>query len=318
MFNRAEYITPFSIKGKNIYGAAYFNDYTICQESMRGSLAAVYRHADSNYILPEKTSNPFVIYDPVLFLGHFFDGYGHFLLETLPMISYIINPCYGSYKFVFLQFSLSLGDVNKETSTFITEKIFMDILDILGLGDFKNKVIIYKGPKVLKGDFYIVPRPIEINMEIKDPQPYSIIINKIKQQINNKLRNDNYPLKVFLSRSYDRVDPKYASEIEDFCSEEGFYIIKPAALTFIQQVALIANAKIIAGFEGSQLHNTIFSNPGTVIIEFGDSWRPSKPNINQEIISKLIKVDLRFVPYLIDEIQRVKDYTNSLIRNSLT
>lgn len=87
----ANFLTPARIEEFQIYGAVYGADSLIRLDSLRLSSAAVYRHADPAYIFPDQLKRVRQISGNHLYLGHTFRFYGHFLLETLPMLNYPMN-----------------------------------------------------------------------------------------------------------------------------------------------------------------------------------------------------------------------------------
>ena len=54
-----------------------------------------------------------------------------------------------------------------------------------------------------------------------------------------------------------------AAEVEDRFEAAGFSIVSPEKMSFNQQQAMFSNARAIAGEDGSGMHNSIFSAPGT-------------------------------------------------------
>ena len=67
-------------------------------------------------------------------------------------------------------------------------------------------------------------------------------------------------------------------------NKKGFVIIYPEELSINEQINIINSAKTIAGFSGSALHLSIFSEPGTKI------WigRQEKPTNTQYSSSKYL------------------------------
>lgn len=57
-----------------------------------------------------------------------------------------------------------------------------------------------------------------------------------------------------------------AAAAESLAESLGFTVIAPEQLSWRQQVALFANARVVAGEHGSAMKNTLFSPPGTVTV----------------------------------------------------
>ncbi len=79
--------------------------------------------------------------------------------------------------------------------------------------------------------------------------------------------------KIYISRSLSNISrPWYRlllneADVESAFSDAGFYIVYPETLTFVEQMKLFAGAKNIVGLSGSGMLNTIFSIPGSKIVD---------------------------------------------------
>ncbi|MGL4497948.1 MAG: glycosyltransferase family 61 protein, partial [Planktothrix sp.] len=79
----------------------------------------------------------------------------------------------------------------------------------------------------------------------------------------------NYPERIYISRgdaNYRRVLNE--DEVIQFLRPWGFVTVQLETLSFGEQVALFAQAKVIMGAHGSGLTNILFCQPGTQVIEF--------------------------------------------------
>lgn len=79
----------------------------------------------------------------------------------------------------------------------------------------------------------------------------------------------NYPERIYISRgdaSYRRVLNE--DEVIQFLRPWGFVTVQLETLSFGEQVALFAQAKVIMGAHGSGLTNILFCQPGTQVIEW--------------------------------------------------
>jgi capsular polysaccharide biosynthesis protein len=81
------------------------------------------------------------------------------------------------------------------------------------------------------------------------------------------------PRRIYVSRRHGVIArPWYRSlvnelEIEAIAGEQGFTAIRPETLGFAQQMALFANAPVIAGPSGSGLLNAVFAPQGSKILD---------------------------------------------------
>jgi hypothetical protein len=88
-----------------------------------------------------------------------------------------------------------------------------------------------------------------------------------------------------------RIDSGSASK------EFGFNIIYPEVLQFDRQLEYYANCRVMAGFAGSALHNCLFCDEETIVIEVGDKRSRDKSVVMQRVTNQIAKVDQRFVAY---------------------
>lgn len=82
------------------------------------------------------------------------------------------------------------------------------------------------------------------------------------------LNSSCLPKKIYLSRaavSYRRVINE--EELQEFLSDRGFMTIRPESLSFLEQVALFAQAEVIIAPHGAGLANLAFCQPRTQVVE---------------------------------------------------
>lgn len=101
------------------------------------------------------------------------------------------------------------------------------------------------------------------------------------------------PERIYISRrhaSYRRI----LNEDETIArlSPYGFVPIVLESLSFLEQVALFANAKAIIAPHGAGLTNTVFCNPGTQLIEI---FSPDMMSVNYWVVSNIIGLDYSYL-----------------------
>lgn len=80
--------------------------------------------------------------------------------------------------------------------------------------------------------------------------------------------------KIFVSRNIETSSNRLlidSKSVEDALKNNGFECISPEKLTFIEQVNLFRNAKIVVGVHGSGLFNCVFMDSDTSVIEIAPS-----------------------------------------------
>gem|GEM_PF-172508 len=95
------------------------------------------------------------------------------------------------------------------------------------------------------------------------------------------------PERIFVSRlSRSKSAPGYRTllneeALAEAMREEGFAVVEPESLPFLEQVALFARARYVVGPGGAGLFNAVFCRPGTTVltIESSNSWVDAHANI---------------------------------------
>lgn len=276
------YLTPWN-QELNCFGSVYDSSGLIITSSLRRSGKAVYRPRDPVYLDAHSMRVARELEGDYIFLGHVFRSYGHFLLETLPMLSApIINPTANAIFLPWGEKALQ-GDLLGR---------FLDLLNI-----DKKRILVHSDQDTIRGKFDIYPRPLAINDSSSlDPGPYTNVLSAIKSKIAAS-PDPAHSEPLFLCRKSSRTCSTHKEVVESFAQSIGFKLLKPEDLSLREQIQVMASSPVIAGFSGSQLHNSIFSSPATTIIEIGDSKYPLKHNPNQIICNTISGAVLKHVPY---------------------
>ena len=274
------FLTPFLRVKKSIYGGVYNHKFTLLLDSLRDSSSALYRPRDPACLTKDEVENAATWNGKFLFLGHSFNMYGHFLLETLPMLSYLLDQ--KIRRGVFLPW--------QEDNSLTYE--FMDLLNI-----DKDQVFIYSQNRIVCADFVVKPRPFIINTHtLKDLSPYRKVLERIHNMQLSICSSLKGLKKVFLSREANRIPLEVSKSVESLFQKKGFTIIRPESLTIKEQIYVSKSASVIAGFSGSQLHNSIFASKNTLVIEIGDEYRKTI-NPNQYISNRISGSVSKFIAY---------------------
>ena len=120
------------------------------------------------------------------------------------------------------------------------------------------------------------------------PSPELIVpvVSELNRRVAPHVVRDTGPENVFLARQpWLWGQLVNASEIEAVADEQGFTVVYPDELTFVEQVNLVANAKRVLAPEGSALFLCYFASPGTrllilenAVVEDANVWRAFFPN----------------------------------------
>jgi hypothetical protein len=120
------------------------------------------------------------------------------------------------------------------------------------------------------------------------PSPELIVpvVSELNQRIAPHVVRNRGPENVFLARQ-PRLWAQLvnALEVEAVADEQGFAVVYPDELTFVEQVNLVANARRIIAPEGSALFLCYFASPGTRLfilenaaVEDANVWRAFFPD----------------------------------------
>lgn len=92
----------------------------------------------------------------------------------------------------------------------------------------------------------------------------------------NKIKRERHLKKIYIDRS-DSKNPYRSilneNELKKFLKSKSYKIVKLSNLSFLDQVKLFYNAKIIVGLHGAGFANIVFCRPKTKVIELGTTKR---------------------------------------------
>ncbi|MCL2485094.1 MAG: glycosyltransferase family 61 protein [Endomicrobia bacterium] len=286
VYNNA-FILPFrnSTNGAEINdeGGVFDSDGNIIDLSKtRKSKYQVKVGSPLHYAFNSKT---IYINEDVVFLGYFSTHFGHFLLESLNRLWFVLNSDVLNKKFVYI------GE---------SDVYFIEILELLGLN--KNNIIRITKPTKFKS--ITVPEESNRIEETFYNKKYKEIFKRVRDNIVG-LEYD----KIYLSRTkFKRKDGTVAGEqeIERMFENNGFKIIYPERFSIKEQLRLVKNCKHLAGIQGTAIHLSLFAEDGvklTVIHRTKDDIFPEQIKINnmKNIDSSHIEADLDFLrPFPLD------------------
>ena len=255
-------------------------------------LGGKWRSKDPASLHDHEVTNILELDAPHKYLGHFFPAYGHFILETLPMLSCLMRGKEASG--VFLAWD---RDANR--------KLIDNFLALLELD--KSSILIHSSSQVLKARMSVQPRPLRLSPYSPKPQyeltngwAYRTVIDKLIHSAHASPSGQatKSQSRLFLMRSANRLP---SSDLQDSLKIEleaqGFQCIYPETLSLSDQVRSLSTAAVVSGFAGSQLHNSIFCPRDALIIGIGDLRTPDHPLIFQELCGEIAKNTYHHVKY---------------------
>jgi capsular polysaccharide biosynthesis protein len=207
--------------------------------------------------------------------GH--TNYAHWLFDMLPKIKL--------YEEKFSLKELSSIYVNKLNSfqKLSFELLNLEKIKIIDSNKFRHiqsdEIIATQHPNYYHG--YI--------MEEHQKLP-EWIIHWLRESFIQKSKKINSVDKIFIDRSNSKFKHCQIINYEDtieFLTSSGFKILKLEELTFVEQISLFNQSKIIIGAHGAGFANLSFCNPGTKIIEIRPANHPNKIYERISFINKL-------------------------------
>ena len=123
--------------------------------------------------------------------------------------------------------------------------------------------------------------------------------------------------RLYLSRSkQENRSIPFEQAVESLFEKSGFDVVFPELLSAPQQISLFGAASVVAGFSGSQLHNIVFTRPGTTLIELADMRSRDRPLLMQRICNEIAQSTSSTVAYILAD-ESLADYLGRLERDAL-
>jgi capsular polysaccharide biosynthesis protein len=203
-----------------------------------------------------------------IYLGHLMGHYGHFITETLSAfwaIPFLKFDRVAFHPFIF-------GGLIKPFMSPFLEAFDITPDKIVVLRDYTKFDRVYVPERLFKLNCSVHLRYAECGRQVA---------NFIG--VSQEERPD---CKTYLSRS--RLEGSYRTinndkEVDELMESIGFSVIHPQELSVRDQISLYSRSRVMAGFSGSALHNCIFMNPKSILIEIGDPRSPDLPLLTQQL-----------------------------------
>lgn len=220
------------------------------------------------------------INEEVIYINHFIHQWGHFLIDVINRLWYILDKDIGNLKFAYI--------VRENDNDEITGN-YLELLNLLGIKK-ENLIRINRPTRVKK---IIIPEA-SIYPGKYYTQGYKLIFDKIVENINID-ENEKNKRKIYCSRkNYKKAFTKEIGEekIERIFNDNGFDSVYFEQLSVIEQIKLINASKVIVAVSGTLPHNLVFArnNPHVIILN-----KTYKLNLHQFLINQLSNINVDFV-----------------------
>lgn len=325
--------TVINSESKTFGGCVYDQRGRLFKPAQRTSRNVDWKPADPDSIEPTDVLEE--VEGSCLYLGHYTRHYGHFLLETLSRF-WVFSEDISYDRVIFQPFIHPVPKLS-----FSPAKICFDCFSI------EYTKIMVVGEKT-RFDHLLVPNMLmEINNHANEEQ--ALIYQNIVEYCRRHYRLcKSSPSKIYFSRSNLEVHrmkngPKLVrmirrawrsrdldrgtirrghivneDEIEKLFISFGFTVIHPEQIPFEEQVLMCSEADVIAGLEGSAMHNSVFMKQGALAITL-KSLRSTHIR-NQVICDGLAKVRSEFIAFegrTVDQLLQLGEFDMHYLRRKL-
>lgn len=253
---------------KIIRGCLYDRNGLRCPASQRSARGENYVLGDPDHIDPHQSAR--WVPGRSIYLGISTRHYGHFLIETLSRFWALEQlGSFDNYVFHHL-FGLPLSPRWFEPAR--------ECFACFGIP--LERVILVRRP--LRFERIVLPTAQLENSNGVEPAMAATYRRIVEHCLSRPVCGPGFlhrlrgwpgegPLRLYFSRRWARGNHPMCNErqVERVFAAAGFRILHPQQWSFARQVALYQRAEIIAGAEGSPLHNSLFVQPGTPVINVG-------------------------------------------------
>jgi capsular polysaccharide biosynthesis protein len=232
-------------------------------------------------VVPFKMAELKIYPGTTLYLGNFMNHYGHFITEFISKLWCVDNIQFDRIivrPFIFQNGKVVLFEFAREIlSIILPPESKIEVLTDAAF--FENIVIPSQG----------WPINSKCNSAVRS------VYCKVHKAF---LENVKASRRIFLTR-HQRTSKRIANlaQIEELAAQLGFEIINTETTHISEQLRKYANSSVIAGFDGTAMHNCLFARPGTVVIDLGDTRARNKPHLMQSVAQAVSNVRMFFVPY---------------------
>ena len=201
-----------------------------------------------------------------IYIGGLMGHYGHFLIETLARFWIFLNNNTkintNDFKIIISKGQMSSKDFKKHQNS----DLFNHICNCFNI-DKQNIIYLDNNPLYVK-KLYIPEKYIYLNT-----RKYNILHKEVFDKIINYTLSINKPNvekydKIFVYRGLkdNRIDLTIENKLVEIFKKYNFKIINPSKETFTNDILYYNNCKIIAGVEGTNIHNILFCKKNTILI----------------------------------------------------
>ena len=216
--------------------------------------------------------------ESVIYINHFIHQWGHYLIDVINRLWYILDKNIQELKFVYI---VREGDNDRIAGN------YLEILELLGIKESN----IYRINKVTQFKEIIIPEA--------SIYPGKYYTSEYKKIFDTIIKNANIKIDpqktIYCSRGkFKKSSKKEIGEkvIEESFNDNGFESVYFEKMSVKEQIQLINNSKIIVSISGTLPHNIVFSRGNTKFIILNKTY---KLNMHQFILDQVSGRKVDFV-----------------------
>lgn len=205
-----------------------------------------YGHANAWLITGNSKQAVKVCNGTTIYGGHYYQHWGHFLVNTLARSWYWIESIENIDQIVFI------AD-NKEHTKMVGN--FKELIELAGL---KDKIIIINEPTLFEK--LIVPQ-LALN-HVSYSNEFTSLFKHLIDAATKDSKQKEWPQKVFLTRSKlknAQLNEINIDLIDRFFLNNGYEILSPERMSLRELIGYLQNAKSIVSICGTLSHNFLFA-----------------------------------------------------------
>ena len=262
---------------------------------------------DRHQVVPKykKIKNPPYMDVDAVYLGNIYPHFGHFMLEHMDRAWAYVRAKNPDLHVVFI------NNRGMDVPAYVYE--FMKMLGVP-----KSHVIVLD--KSARFRHLIVP-PQSFFMKRRAYPEFSIGFRAMADNVKNPAHVYD---KIYMSRAKLPVGKKTHGEeyVQKIFEKNGFHVVYPETMSLTDQVAIVKNARVMAGCAGTALHLALFMRNGGTVIQLKRNTRPGDSSYDQYVLNTVSGHDSVFVSASIephpsrhsDAIPQIIGVTDSLRR----
>ena len=254
-------------------GVIYTADGDRIEGSIRGKIGFGWDE-NPERLPPEDAAPKRVIHGRSFYAGHWGPVFGHILLETLPRFWPDLD--YSGYD------HLVFYPKRVETTTIARKSHTDQLVSAAGPANADFVMLVDGGARFEQID--IASAPV-LMKDAADPR-FLDVFDRIGDRIlSTHVPSGPLPERIYLSRSHLKSTRKRQAlnenAVEAMLAAQGFAIVHPQELSIPDQIAILRNADVIAGCDGSALHMSAFARPGTKLLAIDARTVPNQFLVDQ-------------------------------------